>query len=98
MIRKKGSPYQQELEQYGPSGGSDGKLFARQIIEEARQRGVMVEEDPALLRETGDLDLEKQVPPQVYAVVSGVMDMIRRLEEADEGEPRLAQQSPGRRP
>jgi len=99
MNQRRRNPYQQELEQYGPTSPNDGQLFARRIIEEARRQGVTLEEDPRLLRETGDLDLEKQVPPQVYAVVSGVMAMIRKLEEqADESEPGHSGQGPQRRP
>ncbi len=99
MNQRRRNPYQQELEQYGPTSPNDGQLYARRIIEEARRQGVTLEEDPRLLRETADLDLEKQVPPQVYAVVSGVMAMIRKLEEkADESEPGHAGQGPQRRP
>lgn len=62
----------------------DGIRFSEQVIREAKAQGVPVEEDPAVLRETADVDLGGQVPPQVYAVVAGVMDMIRKLEEKEE--------------
>lgn len=79
-IRKR-NPYQQELEQFENGSPKDGKLFSENIIAQAKARNIPVEQDPEILRETGDLDLKKQVPPQVYAVVAGVMDLIRKLEE-----------------
>ncbi len=89
MTLKKPNPYQRELEQFDASGPKDGIIFAENIIAKAEKQGIPLEQDPEILRETGDLDLEKQVPPQVYAVVAGVMDLLRKLEEeeAHEGIP-----------
>ncbi len=81
MNTRKRNPYQQELEQFENSSPKDGKLFSETIIAQAKALRIPVEQDPEILRETGDLDLKKQVPPQVYAVVAGVMDLIRKLEE-----------------
>lgn len=83
MINKKRNPYLQELEQFESRSPKDGKLFSEGIIAQAKERGIPVEQDPEILREAGDLDLKKQVPPQVYAVVAGVMDLIRKLEEEE---------------
>lgn len=81
MTLKRKNPYQQDQEQFEASSPKDGRIFAEEMISQAQQRGIPLEKDPEILRETGDLDLKKQVPPQVYAVVAGVMDLIRRLEE-----------------
>ncbi len=86
MTPKKRNPYQRELEQFEASGPKDGRIFAESIIAEAQTRGIPLEKDPEILRETGDLDLKKQVPPQVYAVVAGVMDLLRKLEEEESHE------------
>lgn len=89
MTLKRNNPYQRELEQFEAASPKDGKLFAEGIIAQAQARAIPIEKDPELLRESGDLDLKKQVPPQVYAVVAGVMDLIRKLEEEEphEGHP-----------
>lgn len=96
----KRNPYQKELEQFEATSPKDGLLFAESIITKAREQGIPVEEDPGILRETGDLDLEKQVPPQVYAVVAGVMDLLRKLEQEEdhEGEPGRQEHRQPRRP
>lgn len=86
MTNKKRNPYQQEQEQFEASSPKDGRIFAESIIAQARERDIHIEKDPGILRESGDLDLEKQVPPQVYAVVAGVMDLIRKLEEEESHE------------
>ncbi len=85
MMMKR-NPYQKELDQFEASAPKDGKLFAEGIIAQSKSRGISIENDPEILRETGDLDLKKQVPPQVYAVVAGVMDLIRKLEEEEPNE------------
>lgn len=83
MIIRKRNPYQRELDQFETTSPKDGKLFSESVIAQAKARNIPVERDPEILRETGDLDLKKQVPPQVYAVVAGVMDLIRKLEEEE---------------
>lgn len=100
MTLKKRNPYQKELEEFDATSPRDGRIFAENIISQARARGIPVEKDPEILREAGDLDLEKQVPPQVYAVVAGVMDLLRKLEEEEshEGIPSHQEHHNPRRP
>ncbi len=86
MTIKNSNPYQRELERFEASNPKDGRIFAETIIANAQERGIPVETDPEILRESGDLDLKNKVPPQVYAVVAGVMDMIRKLEEEESHE------------
>lgn len=81
MTIKNSNPYQRELERFEASNPRDGRIFAEAIIAKAQERGIPIETDPEILRESGDLDLKNKIPPQVYAVVAGVMDMIRKLEE-----------------
>lgn len=100
MILKNRNPYQKELEQFDASSPRDGKIFAENIIAQAREREIPLEKDPEILRESADLELEKQVPPQVYAVVAGVMDLLRKLEEEapHEGNPGHEKYPQQRRP
>lgn len=83
MISRKRNPYDKEMEQLTSSGTKDGQLFAKGIIEKAEALDIPIEKDPEILRETGDLDLKNQVPPQIFAVVSGVMNLIKQLEEGE---------------
>ena len=100
MTSKKRNPYQRELERFEASSPKDGRIFAENIIAQAQELGVPLEKDPEILRETGDLDLKQQVPPQVYAVVAGVMDLLRKLEEEEshEGDPGHAKHKQHPRP
>jgi len=80
MNRRSQKAYFQQ-DSYAPP--SDGLQFSAEVIQKAEERDIPVEKDPTVFRETADIDLGAQVPPQVYAVVAGVMDLIRKLEEEE---------------
>ncbi|KHF29012.1 Flagellar biosynthetic protein FlhB [Anoxybacillus sp. BCO1] len=46
---------------------------AEKIIELAKQNGVPVEQDAALVQHLLDLDLGDTIPPQLYAVIAEIL-------------------------
>ena len=56
-------------------------LVADRIIEVARRHGVPIREDPFLVEALSTLDLNRQIPPQLYRVVAEVLVFVYRLNE-----------------
>ena len=52
---------------------------ARKIIELAREHGVPVQEDPALVELLLRLDLSEEIPPELYEVVAKVLAFVYSL-------------------
>lgn len=47
--------------------------LAERIIEEARRRGVYITRDPQLVGLLGQLELDQEIPEQLYAAVAAVL-------------------------
>jgi flagellar biosynthesis protein len=48
-------------------------LIAERIVEIAREQGVVVREDPALAEALARLELEQEIPPELFAAVAEVL-------------------------
>ncbi|ACJ34944.1 EscU/YscU/HrcU family type III secretion system export apparatus switch protein [Anoxybacillus flavithermus] len=53
---------------------------AEKIIELAKQNGVPIEQDAALVQHLLDLDLGDTIPPQLYAVIAEILILIEKME------------------
>ncbi len=56
-------------------------LIAQRIIEIAREQGVAVREDPALAEALARLELEQEIPPELFAAVAEVLVWAYSLEK-----------------
>ncbi|GAC90637.1 hypothetical protein KN10_1073 [Anoxybacillus flavithermus NBRC 109594] len=54
--------------------------IAEKIIELAKQNGVPIEQDAALVQHLLDLDLGDTIPPQLYAVIAEILILIEKME------------------
>ena len=52
---------------------------AEKILALARQHGVPIRQDPNLVRVLARLDLEQQIPPDVYRAVAEILAFVYRL-------------------
>ena len=59
------------------SATGSGKL-ADKIIALAREHGVPVKDDPDLVEVLAQLDIEQEIPPQVYLAVAEILSFIYR--------------------
>jgi flagellar biosynthesis protein len=59
-------------------------VAAESIMREARENGLYVHASPALNKLLMQVDLDQQIPPQLYLAVAEVMAWVHRLEEATE--------------
>jgi flagellar biosynthesis protein len=60
-------------------------LVAESIMREARENGLYVHASPDLIRLLMQVDLDRQIPPELYLAVAEVMAWIHALERAEEG-------------
>jgi len=61
--------------------------LAERIIEEARRHGVHVAEDPMLLARLARLDLDQEIPPELYTAVAVILSWVywlRGMQPGDE--------------
>ncbi|GIO30019.1 MULTISPECIES: EscU/YscU/HrcU family type III secretion system export apparatus switch protein [Paenibacillus] len=56
-----------------------GKV-AEAILEKAKEHGVPVQEDAALVEVLSKLDLDQQIPPELYQLVAEVLSYIYRTD------------------
>lgn len=56
-------------------------LLAERILEKARESGVPVQEDAALVEVLSKLDLDTQIPPELYTLVAEILSFIYRSDK-----------------
>ena len=56
-------------------------LVAERIVELARQHGIPIQEDPALVQILAQLDFYQEIPPSVYGVVAEILAFIYRMNQ-----------------
>jgi len=57
--------------------------LSREYIEQAKGKNIMIDEDPKTLKNTIDMDIRENIPPQLLSIVSGVVKIIESLEKGD---------------
>lgn len=60
-------------------------LIAEEIISRAREHGVFVHESPELVALLAQVDLDGQIPPQLYVAVAELLAWIYRVDRLDTG-------------
>ncbi|GIP56565.1 EscU/YscU/HrcU family type III secretion system export apparatus switch protein [Paenibacillus woosongensis] len=58
--------------------------LADQILEKAKEHGVPVQEDAALVEVLSKLDLDQQIPPELYTLVAEILSFIYRSDKMAE--------------
>lgn len=53
-------------------------VIADEILRRARESGVPVQEDPSLVEVLAKLDLEQEIPPELYRLVAEVLSFVYR--------------------
>ncbi|HZG16464.1 MAG TPA: EscU/YscU/HrcU family type III secretion system export apparatus switch protein [Candidatus Bathyarchaeia archaeon] len=57
-------------------------LVAENIIKQAQDNRIPIQEDPSLVEVLGKLDLNQQIPPELYQVVAEILAFVYRLDKA----------------
>lgn len=58
-------------------------LIAEEIIAKAREHGVYVHESPELVALLTQVDIDQNIPPQLYLAVAELLAWLYRLEKGD---------------
>jgi flagellar biosynthesis protein len=70
---------------------------ADRIIEEAQRQGVHVAQDPALLSLLSKVDIDQEIPTEVYTAVAVVLSWVywlRGMQPGDEKKPQASEKKP----
>ena len=54
-------------------------LVAEKIIDIARKQGIPVKDDPDLVEVLSRLDLDEEIPPELYVIVAELLAFVYRL-------------------
>lgn len=71
---------------------------AERIVETAREAGVAIQENPALVEALAALDLGEQIPAELYPVVAEVLVWVRRVDSACGSEAKEQRRAGGKAP
>lgn len=67
---------------YAPTVKAKGKGFvADKIIEAAKQNGIAIQEDESLVELLSQLDINTQIPEELFQVVAEILANVYRLEK-----------------
>lgn len=58
--------------------------IADRILEKAKENGIPVQEDPALVEVLSKLDLDQQIPAELYTLVAEILTFIYRSDKLAE--------------
>ncbi|UFJ42093.1 EscU/YscU/HrcU family type III secretion system export apparatus switch protein [Brevibacillus humidisoli] len=65
-----------------PTVVAKGKGFvAENILKQAKEHRIPVQEDPSLVEVLGKLDLDQQIPPELYQVVAEILAFVYQLDK-----------------
>jgi type III secretion system FlhB-like substrate exporter len=60
---------------------NDMEGVAKDLIEQCKEEEIAINKDPKQLKHEISTDLRDNIPPQLYFVVSGLIDVIQQVEE-----------------
>ncbi|ASS91573.1 MAG: hypothetical protein C6W58_09545 [Bacillaceae bacterium] len=65
-----------------PKVSAKGKGYvAEKIIEKARENNVPIQEDPSLIELLSEVEINEQIPEELYEVVAELLSFIYRLDQ-----------------
>lgn len=69
-----------------PKVVAKGKGYvAENMLKTAKEHHIPVQEDPSLVEVLGKLDLNQQIPPELYQVVAEILAFVYRLDKGGAG-------------
>lgn len=51
-------------------------LIADRILEKAKENGIPVQEDPSLVEVLSKLDIDQEIPPELYTLVAEILSFV----------------------
>lgn len=76
--------YTPEME--APKVLAKGKgIVAEKLIEKARELGIPLQEDASLVEVLSKLDIDQQIPPELYQIVAEILSFVYRTDQRAKG-------------
>lgn len=69
------------------------EALAERILEEARTHGVLIARDPQLLQLLGRLEVDQEIPPELYTAVAVLLSWVYWLKGMRPGDEKTAAQT-----
>ncbi|MGD8190182.1 EscU/YscU/HrcU family type III secretion system export apparatus switch protein [Brevibacillus ginsengisoli] len=67
--------------QEAPTVVAKGKGYiAENILQKAKENRIPIQEDPSLVEVLSKLDIDQQIPPELYQVVAEILAFVYRLD------------------
>lgn len=67
--------------QEAPTVVAKGKGYiAENILQKAKEHHIPIQEDPSLVEVLSKLDIDQQIPPELYQVVAEILAFVYRLD------------------
>ena len=64
-----------------PVVAAKGKgIVAEEILKLAKEHGIPIQEDPSLVEVLGQLELEREIPPELYQLVAEILSFVYRAD------------------
>jgi len=57
--------------------------LCEEYIEKSDEHEINIEKDPKVLKNTLDMDIRENIPPQLISIVAGVVNIIEILEKGE---------------
>lgn len=70
-----------KYDQYDAYYQTDKSEISKEIISQSKEEDIPVEQDPDVLKDIIDMDFRENVPPQIYELISCVVEMIDQVEK-----------------
>ncbi len=77
--------YDVQIENYARSSSNEIVGFSDHLIDVAERENIYIEDDVKTLDHEIKNDIRKTIPPQIYSLISGMIEAIETLEASDEG-------------
>jgi flagellar biosynthesis protein len=74
------------------------EALAERIVEEARAHGVMIAQDPQLLQLLSRIDIDQEIPPELYTAVAVLLSWVYWLKGMRPGDEQASEPGPDSAP
>ncbi len=72
--------YGEQIENYSRSSANEMTGISQQLMDMATSQNIMIEDDEDTLEHQVKNDIRKNIPPQIYSLISGMIEAIENLE------------------
>jgi type III secretion system FlhB-like substrate exporter len=72
-----------KYEEYEKLVSYDKRNFSKELVSEFKSRDEVIEEETDTLKDLIDMDLRENVPPQIFEIISCMVDLFEKIEKSE---------------